>query len=68
MMTAAYCWKFGPVRGDESALFAGDLFRMYSRYAERQRWQVEVMSASESELGGTARSSVELAAAGPIPG
>ncbi|WP_303785909.1 peptide chain release factor 1 [Azovibrio restrictus] len=38
--------------GDESALFAGDLLRMYSRYAERQRWQVEVLSASESELGG----------------
>ena len=38
--------------GDESALFAGDLFRMYSRYAERQRWQVEILSASESELGG----------------
>jgi peptide chain release factor 1 len=38
--------------GDESALFAGDLFRMYSRYAERQRWQVEIVSASESELGG----------------
>ena len=38
--------------GDESALFAGDLFRMYSRYAERQRWQVEVMSANESDLGG----------------
>jgi peptide chain release factor 1 len=38
--------------GDESALFAGDLFRMYSRYAERQRWKVEVVSASESELGG----------------
>jgi peptide chain release factor 1 len=38
--------------GDESALFAGDLFRMYSRYAERQRWKVEVMSANESELGG----------------
>ena len=38
--------------GDESALFAGDLFRMYSRYAERQRWQVEVMSASESDIGG----------------
>lgn len=38
--------------GDESALFAGDLFRMYSRFAERQRWQVEVLSASESELGG----------------
>ncbi|WIM06872.1 MAG: peptide chain release factor 1 [Candidatus Nitricoxidivorans perseverans] len=38
--------------GEESALFAGDLFRMYSRYAERQRWKVEVVSASESDLGG----------------
>ena len=38
--------------GDESALFAGNLFRMYTRYAERQRWQVEVVSASESEIGG----------------
>jgi peptide chain release factor 1 len=38
--------------GDESALFAGDLLRMYTRYAERQRWQVEMVSASPSELGG----------------
>jgi peptide chain release factor 1 len=38
--------------GDESALFAGDLFRMYTRYAERQGWQVEIMSESPSELGG----------------
>ncbi|MDR3054747.1 MAG: peptide chain release factor 1 [Zoogloeaceae bacterium] len=38
--------------GDESALFAGELFRMYSRYAERRRWQVEILSANESELGG----------------
>jgi peptide chain release factor 1 len=38
--------------GDESALFAGDLFRMYSRYAERQRWQVEVISESPGEVGG----------------
>ena len=38
--------------GDESALFVGNLFRMYTRYAERQRWQVEVMSRSEAELGG----------------
>lgn len=38
--------------GDESALFAGDIFRMYSRYAERQGWKVEVISANESELGG----------------
>ena len=38
--------------GDESALFAGDLFRMYSRYAERQGWRVEVVSHSASELGG----------------
>jgi peptide chain release factor 1 len=38
--------------GDESALFAGDLFRMYLRYAERQGWQVELISESPSELGG----------------
>jgi peptide chain release factor 1 len=38
--------------GDESALFAGDLTRMYSRYAERQGWQVEVMSANDADLGG----------------
>jgi peptide chain release factor 1 len=38
--------------GDESALFAGDLFRMYMRYAEHQGWQVELISESPSELGG----------------
>ncbi|MFN7644154.1 MAG: peptide chain release factor 1 [Burkholderiales bacterium] len=38
--------------GDESALFAGDLLRMYLRYAEQRRWQVDVMSESPSELGG----------------
>ncbi len=38
--------------GDESALFAGDLLRMYIRYAERHRWQTELVSASASELGG----------------
>jgi peptide chain release factor 1 len=38
--------------GDESALFAGDLFRMYSRFAERHRWPVEVISSSPSDLGG----------------
>jgi peptide chain release factor 1 len=38
--------------GDESAIFAGDLFRMYSRFAERHGWPVEVLSASPSELGG----------------
>ncbi|UFS72450.1 peptide chain release factor 1 [Geomonas sp. RF6] len=38
--------------GDESALFAGDLFRMYTRYAETNRWRVEIISASESEKGG----------------
>jgi len=38
--------------GDESALFAGELFRLYSRYAERNRWQVEVISQSPSDLGG----------------
>jgi len=38
--------------GDEAALFAGDLFRMYQRYAETQGWKVELISASESEMGG----------------
>ncbi len=38
--------------GDESALFAGDLFRMYSRFADSNRWRVETISASESERGG----------------
>ncbi|MBN9123466.1 MAG: peptide chain release factor 1 [Nitrosospira sp. 56-18] len=38
--------------GDESALFAADLFRMYARFAERQRWQVEIISQSPSEAGG----------------
>lgn len=38
--------------GDEAALFAGDLLRMYTRFAERQGWRVEIVSASESDLGG----------------
>jgi len=38
--------------GEESALFAGELFRLYSRYAERKRWPVEVVSQSPSDLGG----------------
>ena len=38
--------------GDEAALFAGDLFRMYTRYAERQRWKLDVMSTSDSGAGG----------------
>ena len=38
--------------GDEAALFAGDLFRMYARFAERKRWQVEVISESPGEMGG----------------
>ncbi|MFM9968350.1 MAG: peptide chain release factor 1 [Burkholderiales bacterium] len=38
--------------GDESGLFAGDLFRMYTRYAERNRWQVEIVSENQGEVGG----------------
>ncbi|HNG78540.1 MAG TPA: peptide chain release factor 1, partial [Burkholderiaceae bacterium] len=38
--------------GDESALFAGDLARMYLRFAERQGWRTEILSANESDLGG----------------
>lgn len=38
--------------GDEAAIFAGDLFKMYSRYAETQRWQIEVLNTSDGEHGG----------------
>lgn len=42
----------GGAGGDEAAIFAADLFRMYSRYAERQRWRVEMMHMNENDLGG----------------
>ncbi len=42
----------GGVGGDEAALFAERLFRMYARYAERRKWRVEMMNYNESELGG----------------
>lgn len=42
----------GGVGGDEAALFAERLFRMYARYAERRKWRVEIMNSNESELGG----------------
>lgn len=42
----------GGVGGEEAALFAGDLFRMYSRYAEKKGWKVELMDANATEIGG----------------
>ncbi|MCL1994755.1 MAG: peptide chain release factor 1 [Defluviitaleaceae bacterium] len=42
----------GGAGGDEAALFAGNLFRMYSRYAERMRFKTEVMNTNESDMGG----------------
>jgi peptide chain release factor 1 len=55
--------------GDESALFAGDLLRMYLRYAERQGWKTEVLDAQESDLGGYKDVSVAVKAKGsPAPG
>ena len=42
----------GGVGGDEAALFAGDLFRMYTRYAERQHWKTELLSANATGIGG----------------
>jgi peptide chain release factor 1 len=46
--------------GDEAALFAGDLFRMYTRYAERQGWRLDVMSSSESGAGGLKEAIVSI--------
>ena len=50
--------------GDESALFAGDLLRMYMRFAERNRWQVEMVSASDSDVGGYKEVIVRVIGAG----
>jgi peptide chain release factor 1 len=50
--------------GDEAALFAGDLLRMYTRYAERQRWKVEIVSSNLSDLGGYKEVIVRVAGAG----
>jgi peptide chain release factor 1 len=46
--------------GDEAALFAGDLYRMYSRYAERQGWKVEVLDLNETGIGGIKEISFSL--------
>jgi peptide chain release factor 1 len=46
--------------GDEAALFAADLFRMYTRYAERQRWKLDVMSTSDSGAGGIKEAIVSI--------
>jgi len=55
--------------GEESALFAGDLLRMYLRYAERQGWKVEMLDATESDLGGYKSVTVAVKAKGtPEPG
>lgn len=50
--------------GDEAALFAGDLLRMYTRYAERNRWQIEMMSESPAELGGYKEVIIRIAGLG----
>jgi peptide chain release factor 1 len=55
--------------GDESALFAGDLLRMYLRYAERRGWRTEVLDAQESDLGGYKDVAVAVKCKGtPLPG
>jgi peptide chain release factor 1 len=55
--------------GEESALFAGDLLRMYTRYAERRGWSTEVLDATESDLGGYKSVTVAVKAKGtPAPG
>jgi peptide chain release factor 1 len=52
--------------GEESALFAGDLLRMYLRYAERRGWRTDVLDATESELGGYKDVTVSIKARGSI--
>lgn len=50
--------------GDEAALFAGDLFRMYARYAERRRWKLDLISVSEGAGGGVKEAIAEIAGQG----
>jgi len=50
--------------GDESAIFAGDLFRMYSRFAEKQGWKVEVIDTTPSDMGGYKDMSVAIKSKG----
>ena len=50
--------------GDESAIFAGDLLRMYMRYAEKRNWKVEILDATESEMGGYKDISVSVKSKG----
>jgi len=50
--------------GDEAALFAADLFRMYSRYAESRRWSIELLSSSETDAGGLKEAIAEVSGAG----
>jgi peptide chain release factor 1 len=52
--------------GDEASLFAGDLFRMYERYAAKQGWKVEVVSASEGSMGGYKEIVAEIRGRGPF--
>lgn len=54
----------GGAGGDEAALFAGDLFRMYSRYAESQRWRVEMLDSNPTDLGGFKEVVFSIAGAG----
>ncbi len=56
--------------GEESALFAGDLLRMYTRYAERKGWSVELLDAAESDLGGykSVTAAIKAKGAGGEPG
>ncbi len=54
----------GGVGGEEAALFAGDLFRMYTRYAEKQGWRVSIIDSSPTELGGFKEISFSVDGAG----
>jgi peptide chain release factor 1 len=50
--------------GEEAALFAGEIFRMYQKYAERHRWKLEILSSSPAEMGGMKEVIAEIAGDG----
>ena len=52
MTARTLSWKSAPAREEEAALFASDLFRMYSRFAEKKGWKVDVLDLNDTGLGG----------------
>ena len=68
MMGVMSSWSCGGVGGEEGALFAASLLRMYTMYAQRRGWKLETVNLNETELGGVKECSVLIEGEGPSLG